>query len=307
MSNPPRSMVIFFLDGTPSGVRTAQMQMSTVMAVAFRREHFSQVRDLSDGMFARLTGPGVYILTGTDRDNGHVAYVGESQDVLSRIDQHLRDPKKEFWSEVIALVNKDDLLTKAHVMQIERQLIESARKNTDWNIRNGKNAKEASGGLPPHDIAACDEFAKQVKILVAGLGLDLFRAPVRSDFQHQPKAVNPVEMAADDDHLFYGMSGRQRIATMKIDDSGQFVILKGSRAKVSTAKKLPPSTAKARRTLIGNGVLKEGAKFLTFEEDVPFKSSSAAAQMIAGCSWSGPKYWKTNDCRTLEEVLDLAS
>jgi predicted GIY-YIG superfamily endonuclease len=296
-------MVIFFLDGTPSGVRTAQMQMSTVMAVAFRREHISQVRDLSDGMFARLTGPGVYILTGIDRDDGHVAYVGESQDALSRIDQHLKDPKKEFWSEAIVLVNKDDLLTKAHVMQIERQLIESARKNTDWIIRNSKNAKEASGGLPPHDIAACDEFAKQVKILVAGLGLDLFRAPVRSDFERQSDVVPSEEAKKEINETFFGSSDRQRIARMKIDESGQFVILKGSQAKVSTSKKVPNSTARMRRTLIGNGVLTEGAKFLTFEEDVPFKTSSAAAQMIAGCSYSGPKFWKTADNQTLEKVL----
>ena len=41
----PRSINIFLLDGDPDGVKVAQTAMSTIQAIAFRRNQLRRVRD----------------------------------------------------------------------------------------------------------------------------------------------------------------------------------------------------------------------------------------------------------------------
>jgi len=59
----PRSINIFLLDGDPDGIRIAQISMSTIQAIAFRKLQMKQVR----GTFPELARPGVYMLLGFSR------------------------------------------------------------------------------------------------------------------------------------------------------------------------------------------------------------------------------------------------
>jgi len=58
----PRSINIFLLDGDPNGIRVAQISMSTIQAIAFRRNQLRRVLDA----FKEIERPGVYILIGAD-------------------------------------------------------------------------------------------------------------------------------------------------------------------------------------------------------------------------------------------------
>ena len=71
----PRSINIFLLDGDPNGIRVAQMSMSTIQAIAFRRNQLGRVRST----FGEIERPGVYVLLGADdADPDQVlAYLGE--------------------------------------------------------------------------------------------------------------------------------------------------------------------------------------------------------------------------------------
>ncbi len=60
----PRSINIFLLDGDPSSIKVAQIAMSTIQAIAFRRNQLRRVRDT----FSEIERPGVYILIGADEN-----------------------------------------------------------------------------------------------------------------------------------------------------------------------------------------------------------------------------------------------
>ena len=60
----PRSINIFLLDGDPNGIRVAQIMMSTIQAIAFRRNKLGEVRKT----FPEIERPGVYILIGEDEN-----------------------------------------------------------------------------------------------------------------------------------------------------------------------------------------------------------------------------------------------
>ncbi|OJF91482.1 hypothetical protein AX761_22365 [Rhizobium sp. 58] len=73
----PRSINIFLLDGDPNGIRVAQIMMSTIQAIAFRRNKLGEVRKT----FPEIERPGVYILIGEDENepDRQLAYIGESE------------------------------------------------------------------------------------------------------------------------------------------------------------------------------------------------------------------------------------
>ena len=82
----PRSINIFLLDGDPDGIRIAQISMSTIQAIAFRKLQMKQVR----GTFPELARPGVYMLLGFDETQPDrlLAYIGESECVADRLQYH---------------------------------------------------------------------------------------------------------------------------------------------------------------------------------------------------------------------------
>ncbi len=84
--NKPRSINIFLLDGDPNGIRVAQITMSTIQAIAFRRNKLGDVRKT----FPEIERPRVYILIGEDESepDRQLAYIGESEGVGDRLGTH---------------------------------------------------------------------------------------------------------------------------------------------------------------------------------------------------------------------------
>lgn len=110
----PRSINIFLLDGDPNGVRVAQIMMSTIQAIAFRRNKLGEVSK----PFPEIEQPGVYILIGEDENepDRQFAYIGESEAIGDRLATHNSNKSgrdaKEFWTDSVVLISKDENLTK---------------------------------------------------------------------------------------------------------------------------------------------------------------------------------------------------
>jgi hypothetical protein len=119
-----RSINIFLLDGEPDGIRVAQISMSTIQAIAFRRLQLKRVR----GTFPEeLSRAGVYLLLGfdeTQQPDRQIAYIGESECVGDRLQHHASNDKgnesKMFWVDTIVMVSKDENLTPIQVRSATR-------------------------------------------------------------------------------------------------------------------------------------------------------------------------------------------
>jgi len=84
-------------------------------------------------------------------------------------------------------------------------------------------------------------------------------------------------------------------AIARAEYSGKQVrILAGSTIRKQTYESLGDHILEMRNDAIKNGVLAQGVKQDLFEVKAPitFRSSSGAAQFVAGCSVSGPREWK---------------
>lgn len=293
----PRSINIFLLDGDPNGIRVAQISMSTIQAIAFRRNQLRRVREA----FPEIERPGVYILIGSDEQEsgGHVGYIGESEGVGARLAHHNSNETgrdaKGFWTDTVVLISKDENLTKSHARYVEACLIRSISNNPRWSIPNTKRPSEDAGKLPLQDRAAMDEFVDQTKTLVGALGWDLFR-----EMRGRPvdAAQLPNEKTLVPEGLRFFFRGEGFAAEMTLGPSGDFVVLAGSRARVRTTTTIPRGTMALRKTLLDTGVLNDDGQFLHFTSDYSFTSASAAAATVTGASANGRILWKLEDGRT---------
>lgn len=294
----PRSINIFLLDGDPNGIRVAQISMSTIQAIGFRRNQLRRVREA----FPEIERPGVYILIGADEDaqDRQLSYIGESEGVGARLSYHNSNEggrdAKGFWTDTVVLISKDENLTKSHARYVEACLIRGAGSNPRWTLPNTRTPSDDAGKLPLPDRAAMNEFVDQTKTLVGALGWDLFREIRGRAPEQAPEQALPTAEAHASPRFFF--RGEGFAAEMEIGPSGDFVITAGSKARVRTTRTIPRGTATLRNTLIEKGVLREEGDFLIFTSGYSFTSASAAAATVIGASANGRILWKLPDGRT---------
>lgn len=295
----PRSINIFLLDGDPNGIRVAQIMMSTIQAIAFRRNKLGEVRKT----FPEIERPGVYILIGDDESepDRQLSYIGESECIGERLATHNSNKSgrdsKDFWTDTVVLISKDENLTKSHARYVEACLIRNTGNNPRWVLPNTKMPSGDAGKLPLPDRAAMDEFVDQTKTLVGALGWDLFRE-VRGK---QTESVRSEDVQASFAHLEdlkFFFRGQGFSAEMKLSHSGDIVVLAESMARVKTTSTIPRGTAALRNTLLETGVLREQGDYLVFTSNYSFSSPSAAAATVIGASANGRILWKLPDGRT---------
>lgn len=80
-------------------------------------------------------------------------------------------------------------------------------------------------------------------------------------------------------------------------ENDEFLLLKSSKLSIEVGKSCHNATRQAREN---KSVIINGERVLS--EDVSFKSSSSAAQFVAGCSLNGKICWKTEDGVLLKDL-----
>jgi hypothetical protein len=120
-----RTIRIYLVDGVPTEILTAEIMNWTGKVIVSPR---SQLDQLASRPEAKRTG--VYLLIGPDPENTarDLVYVGEGDNVLNRLLKHNKDEEKDFWSQTVLIISKDDNLTKSHVRFLESRLIDLAKK-----------------------------------------------------------------------------------------------------------------------------------------------------------------------------------
>ncbi|HAV87588.1 MAG TPA: DUF4357 domain-containing protein [Pseudomonas sp.] len=295
MTHKPHSIRIFLLDGIPDGVRTAEIIMSTIEAIAFPRSLLGRVR-----RELNLDRPGVYLLAGEDIEHPGrmIGYIGETEDLARRLLRHENDASREFWTDTIVFTSKDENLTKAHVRYIEAELIKIAGKNPAWQQPN-RQTPSSAGKLPIADQVAMDEFVRQARTIAGTLGFQIFKViedeeGVQEQAVAAPAPASPVFELRGDGYRASGVHSPQ---------SGDFIVKAGSVARREVNPSLQAGSKRLREELLANGVLIAAEGGLKFASDHAFSSPSGAAGLISGSPTSGRANWKTATGLTYGDYL----
>lgn len=295
-----KQVLLYLVDGKPGGLRTAEIANWTGHVVAAPRLDVKRLMGRDEAMRT-----GVYLLLG----DGEVGadgvmsklYVGESDEIASRLRQHL--DKKDWWDRVVIITSQAQAqqLTKSQVRYLESQLITRAKTTGRVAIDNGTDPGFAR--LSEAETSNMNFFLEQLHVLLPAIGVDAFRgrptAQAGSAVQEPvPSSESPVF------HLRHHKSGAH--ATAQFVD-GEFLVLEGSTAVATVAQSdtHAKATAQAYRAIAATNqkLREEGVTVLDgaltrFAKDVPFSSPSTAGSVVLGRNCNGRTVWKTESGMT---------
>jgi hypothetical protein len=284
-----RTLKLYLVDGSPSGVITAELGVSSVRAAVATR---TALPDLIRREEASRTG--IYVLVGPDPElpGRQLAYVGEGDQVRTRLAAHDADEAKDFFTRVVVIVSKDQNLTKAHGRYLESRVIAAIRTAGRAKLVNG--TEPPFRGLPEPEIADMERVLDEIEVLLPVLGFDILRPagqevapgslpPSRDNVGVPPVAEGPLFTFAE-----AGVDAKAR------EVNGEFVVLAGSLAKRQEVPSCPEPLKRRREEMIAEGTLEvtSDGKFLRFASDTAFDSPSGASRVVYGGNVSGRRYWK---------------
>jgi hypothetical protein len=272
---------LFLAHGDPKSLRIAEISNWSGKAIAAPRTELDKLL-----LRHELQNAGIYILTGTNPDTGHLtAYIGEAEALGDRLKQHR---SRDFWVSAFFFLSKDENLTRAHIRYLEGRLIEGAKKIGRYEL---ENAHSGSARLPESDREDMEVFLDKIHQLLPVLGSELL-TPI----------AGPAVASRKTQELICQINSL--VARGQRTPNG-FVVFKGSQAVPkhrAQAPKYAPWAVRRRMQLIEDGVLIPRGIALVFTKDFEFTSPSAAAGVIRGGTAAGPLKWRTKDGRTLKEI-----
>lgn len=285
-----RTLRLFLVDGTPSGLVTAEIMNWTGHVL-------SGPRTLLPDLLKRpeVARTGVYFLIGPDssQPNRNHLYIGETDDVSTRLKQHNRSEEqggKDFWERVCVVTSKDHNLTKAHAKYLESLLIKTTKNAGRAVLENGNQPEYTA--LPEADIADMTFFMEQIRTVLPVLGYDFLR--------ERPKvtavAISGVNLPFESSSPLFMMSvPKHGISAQAREQNGDFVVLRGSTARDRWTSS-HAGYQSLYQQLVTEGVLSDvNAGVRQFASDYAFSSPSAAAAVISGRPANGRTAWTTAD------------
>lgn len=288
-----RTLKLYLVDGTASGVITAELGISSVRALVSSRTSLP-------GLVKRpeASSTGIYLLIGPDPadPSRSLVYVGEGDQVRTSLTSHDSDPSKDFFTKAVFIVSKDENLTKAHGRYLESRIINAIKQGGRAKLLNG--TEPIFKGLPEPEIADMERVIEEIEILLPVLGFDVLR-PAGRDFATPPPAgvleLTEIAVTIPSPGIEVIFQAKIKKAAAKaIETAGEFVVLQGSTAYRDSNSSLSVQLRNLHSALTENGSLvpHSDPELLLFAKDVSFGSSSAASSLIGGYSDSGPRTWK---------------
>lgn len=284
------------IDGTAYGPRLSEIGNWVGKAIYSPRASVNKIMHRSE-----FDNPGIYCLKGdpTDEAFDEKIYIGEAENIKTRLKQHLSDPNKDF-KELIFFVSKDELLTKTQIRYLESRLVQLAIEAKTAQIDNGNLPSIPT--LHEADISDMEYFLEQIKLILPVMGFRfLIQSTVKEDLT---ESYNTNDFT----HEVYFIKSNTLKASMKETDQG-YIVLKGSQGKKNLSNSCTETYRNLRRKLIETNIMFENSSSdrLIFVEDTVFNSPSAAANMILGRNSNGFTEWVNKKGQTFREVQEITN
>lgn len=268
-----KSLELFFVDGNPEGLLTAEVFNWTGHVLSMPRTQLAKALQREEAKYT-----GIYILLG-EMDGQNTIYIGEGENIAERIKSH--DSKKDWWSKAVLVTSKGNSLNKAHVQYLESRLIEIAKTANKANLENSVDPK-----LPSINEAAkanMEQFLDYFNIVLPAIRVDVFQ-----DQKKQIEKKNDL----DEQVKFELTIKKEEIIAHAILSGSDFIVQKGSKARSKWIGKDETSYSSLFKLLHEKGVIAEINGITQFTENYAFSSTSAAGAVITGRATAGPISWK---------------
>lgn len=296
MKTRGKSIQLFLMDGEASGRIKCTLANWTGVAFKIPRTELDKCKDRDD-----LKQSGVYFLFGTSDETGKgVVYIGQAgarkngEGILNRLQEHKRNPEKDYWTEAIVFTTSNNSLGATEISYLENRFCNMALAANRYEVRNGNDP--TPGNITEEKESEMEEFIDYAKVIMGTLGHKLFEPLGKPVVNVSESNINnDAVQGAVALHLARNIKKIGRIEADGVQTTEGFVVLQGSHI-ASVDDNTIPAVIKERRkkaNIDENGIL---------QEDMLFTSPSYAAMFVIGKSANGLTSWKTSDGKTLKSL-----
>ena len=283
------------MDGDASGRIKCTLANWTGVAFKIPRTEIEKCKDRDD-----LKQSGVYFLFGTSDETGKgVVYIGQAgarkngEGILNRLQEHKRNPEKDYWTEAIVFTTSNNSLGATEISYLENRFCNMALAAKRYEVKNGNDP--TPGNITEEKESEMEEFIDYAKVIMGTLGHKLFEpvskpAVVMQEVSDTAPAQEPVPL-----HLERTIKKVGKVEADGLQTSEGFVVLQGSHISPVDDDTIPTVIKERRQKaqVDGNHIL---------QEDLLFSSPSYAAMFVIGKSANGLTSWKTSDGQTLKSL-----
>lgn len=288
-----KSINLFLMDGEASGRIKCTLANWTGIAYKIPRTELDKCRERED-----LKQSGVYFLFGKSDETGNdVVYIGQAgarkngEGILNRLQEHKRNPEKDYWTEAIAFTTSNNSFGPTEISYLENRFCNLAISANRYEVKNGNDP--TPGNITEEKECEMEEFIDNAKVIMGTLGHKVFE-PLTKSVQVQ---VGDATDNSDNNKLYL----KRTIKTIgAVEAAGNqtaegFVVFEGSHISPSDDDTIPTVIKEKRKKahVDANGTLKE---------NMLFTSPSYAAMFVIGKSANGLTSWKTEDGKTLKSL-----
>ncbi|WP_423210677.1 GIY-YIG nuclease family protein [Paracoccus yeei] len=272
-----RSVRLYLVEGMATGLLTAEIINWTGHALAGPRTRLEGALQRDE-----LTRTGVYLLYGEGLvDDLPSVYVGEGDNIATRLRAHSKDDNKDYWDRFVAITSKDMNLTKAHVRYLEGRLIVLLAEARKCMIRN--KTEPVFERLPEADISDMETFLDEIQLLLPVIGVDFLR---------RPQVKERPETSTDTSVQFSLSNHNKGIVAKAVEEDGEFIVLAGSTGSLNTAPSFSDRVRLVRDQALESGrAIQVDDQTFRVEEDIAFSSPSSASVFLHGTSRNGRTDW----------------
>lgn len=230
--------------------------------------------------------PGINFLFCKSKETGDSVYVGEAENLLLRLKQHINDHKngieKFFWQAAVCVTGKD--LNKAFIRHLENYYCLQVKQSSTYNLLTQKSSPNMT--IKRAEIAAMQEFSDNVDMLMGAIGYTILEDSAGSSG------------ISSDKTYFYCKTKTGADAKGFYSDKG-FTVLPGSKVVENCSSKTFKECkyCELLDKLIKNKVIVDWV----FEKEYTFSSPMAAADVVTQGYVSGNEYWIDADGKKLKD------
>ncbi len=268
-----KTISLFLIEGDPNRRWVCELSNWNGKAYKIPRIDVKQCGDRND-----LAACGVYFLFGKDDSTGKgIVYIGESENVYERLKQHDAPTGKDFWTECIVFISKDNRLNKAHIKYLEHRCYLLAKEAERYSIDNPTVPADAS--LTEPEQAEMEEFLYNIRMINNVLGHRVL----------DPLVTEQEVSGSGSAGALFSIEAARGASARGMQTSEGFVVLKGSRIANSVTSSCPKFVCALREKLIAEGTIDEN---WCFTDSKVFSSPSTAAGVVMGRSANGLTEWR---------------
>ena len=281
-----KNINLYLMDGDVNGKVKCTLANWTGLAFKIPRTTLASCKDRGE-----LKQAGVYFLFGKDdASEQSVVYIGQAcirkngEGLYYRLQEHNKNPQKDYWTEAIALTTSNNSLGPTEISYLEHRFCQLANDANRYIVKNGNDPNP--GNPSEEKISELEDFIDYSKVVIGTLGHKVF-VPL---LEGAEKSVVGTES-----ELLY--CNRKGIEAVGIRTSDGFVVKKGSKVQLTPTPTCPSSATK-RREQYGQFIDNDGVLM----KDLLFNTPSGASDFVCFANTNGNDEWKNHNGVKLKDL-----